>query len=187
LAAKSGAAAVFGAHFSKGNQAGKESIDRIGGSGVFARDPDVILTMTPHEEDDAHVIDLTLRALPPVKPFVVRWCESIFITDREADPAKLKAPQGNPKSEKAKATYKMGSAADRYASAVETMPPLANGKVPQESAVLAYVSDRIAEIEGDCTLKEAQRVFYCLANMKKGSPFVFDKTTRLWRGRNHGI
>jgi RecA-family ATPase len=187
LAAKSGAAAVFGAHFSKGNQAGKESIDRIGGSGVFARDPDVILTMTPHEEDDAHVIDLTLRALPPVKPFVVRWCESIFITDRNADPAALKAPQGNPKSEKAKATYKMGSAADRYASAVETMPPLANGKVPQESAVLAYVSDRIAEVEGDCTLKEAQRVFYCLANMKKGSPFVFDKATRLWRGHRHGI
>ncbi len=187
LAAKSGAAAVFGAHFSKGNQAGKESIDRIGGSGVFARDPDVILTMTPHEEDDAHVIDLTLRALPPVKPFVVRWCESIFITDRNADPAQLKAPQGNAKSEKAKATYKMGSAADRYASAVETMPPLANGKVPQESAVLAYVSDRIAEVEGDCTLKEAQRVFYCLANMKKGSPFVFDKATRLWRGQRHGI
>ena len=187
LATKSGAAAVFGAHFSKGNQAGKESIDRIGGSGVFARDPDVILTMTPHAEDDAHVIDLTLRALPPVKPFVVRWCESIFITDRNADPAALKAPQVNPKSEKAKATYKMGSAADRYASAVETMPPLANGKVPQESAVLAYVSDRIAEVEGDCTLKEAQRVFYCLANMKKGSPFVFDKATRLWRGHRHGI
>ncbi len=187
LAAKSGAAAVFGAHFSKGNQAGKESIDRIGGSGVFARDPDVILTMTPHQEDDAHVIDLTLRALPPVKPFVVRWCESIFITDRNADPAALKAPQGNPKSEKAKATYKMGSAADRYASAVETMPPLANGKIPQESAVLAYVSDRIAEIEGDCTLKEAQRVFYCLVNMRKGSPFVFDKATRLWRGCRHGV
>lgn len=186
LAAKSGAAAVFGAHFSKGNQAGKESIDRIGGSGVFARDPDVILTMTPHEDDDAHVIDLTLRALPPVRPFVVRWCESIFIADRNADPAALKAPQANPKSEKAKATYKMGSAADRYGNAVETMPPLANGKVPQDSAVLAYISDRIAEIDGDCTLKEAQRVFYCLANMKPG-PLVFDKATRLWRGRRHGI
>ena len=187
LALKSGAAAVFGAHFSKGNQAGKESIDRIGGSGVFARDPDVILTMTPHEEDDAHVIDLTLRALPPVKPFVVRWCESIFIADRNADPAALKAPQGNPKSEKAKATYKMGSTADRFGKAVETMPPMANGRVPQESGVLAYISDRIAEIDGDCTLKEAQRVFYCLANMKSGSPLVFDKATRLWRGRRHGV
>jgi len=39
------AASVFGAHFSKGNQAGKESIDRISGSGVFARDPDTILVI----------------------------------------------------------------------------------------------------------------------------------------------
>ncbi len=186
LAAKSGAAAVFGAHFSKGNQAGKESIDRIGGSGVFARDPDVILTMTPHEEDDAHVIDLTLRALPPVKPFVVRWCESIFIADRNADPAALKAPQANSKSEKAKATYKMGSTADRYGKAVENMPPLPNGRIAQESGVLAYISDRIAELDGDCTLKEAQRVFYCFANMKAG-PLVFDKATRLWRGRNYAV
>jgi hypothetical protein len=157
---------------------------------VFARDPDVILTMTPHEEDDAHVIDLTLRALPPVKPFVVRWCESIFITDREADPAKLKAIQAPPKSEKsqkATATYKMGSAADRYGSAVENMPPLANGKVPQDSAVLAFISDRIAEIEGGCTLKEAQRIFHCLAAMKKGSPIIFDRATRLWRGRHYAI
>lgn len=186
LAAKSGAAAVFGAHFSKGNQAGKESIDRIGGSGVFARDPDVILTMTPHEEDDAHVIDLTLRSLPPVKAFVVRWCESIFIPDQQADPGQLKAPQGQAKSEKAKTSYKMGSTADRYGKAVENMPPLPNGRIAQESGVLAYISDRIAEVDGDCTLKEAQRVFYCFANMKAG-PIIFDKATRLWRGRNYAI
>jgi RecA-family ATPase len=186
LAAKSGAAAVFGAHFSKGNQAGKESIDRIGGSGVFARDPDVILTMTPHEEEDAHVIDLTLRALPPVKAFVVRWCESIFIPDQHADPGHLKAPQAPAKSEKAKTSYKMGSTADRYGKAMENMPPLPNGRVPQESGVLAYLSDRIAEIDGDCTLKEAQRVFYCFANMKNG-PIIFDKATRLWRGRHYAV
>ena len=111
------------------------------------------------------------------------------VADRNADPAALKAPQGNPKSEKserAKTTYKMGSAADRYGNAVETMPPMANGKIAQESAVLGYISDRMAEIDGDCTLKEAQRVFYCLANMKSG-PIVFDKATRLWRGRRHGI
>jgi RecA-family ATPase len=190
LAAKSGAAAVFGAHFSKGNQAGKESIDRIGGSGVFARDPDVILTMTPHEEDDAHVIDLTLRALPPVKPFVVRWCESIFITDREADPAKLKAIQAPPKSEKsqkATATYKMGSAADRYSALIEDMPPLSNGAVAQESEVVEFLRARIETREGTCDHQEAKRVFLCLANMKKNSPVVFDRATRLWRGRRHGV
>ena len=187
LATKSGAAVVFGAHFSKGNQAGKDSIDRIGGSGVFARDPDVILTMTPHQDDDAHVIDLTLRALPPVRPFVVRWTEAIFTADREADPEALKDAQAGKKKEKAKATYKMGSAADKYGALVETMPPLANGRIPQESAVLAYIQARVSEIEGDCKLKEAQRIFYCLANTKNGSPIVFDKSIRLWRGRRHGV
>jgi len=39
LAIETGAAVVFGHHFSKGNQSAKDSIDRIGGSGVFAREP----------------------------------------------------------------------------------------------------------------------------------------------------
>ena len=187
LATKSGAAVVFGAHFSKGNQAGKDAIDRIGGSGVFARDPDVILTMTPHEDEDAHVIDLTLRALPPVRPFVVRWRESIFTADREADPEALKDAQGPVKKEKAKASYKMGSAADRYGKLIETMPPLANGQIPQESGVLEFIQDMIKELEGRCDLKEARRVFYCFANMKKNSPIIFDRATRLWRGRRYEV
>jgi RecA-family ATPase len=187
LAAKSGAAVVFGAHFSKGNQAGKESIDRIGGSGVFARDPDVILTMTPHQEEDAHVIDLTLRALPPVKPFVVRWSASLFIPDRDADPDRLKAVQGTEKKEKAKATYKMGSAADRYGKLIEDMPPLTNSAVPQESEVVEFLRARIEGLGDACDVHEAKRIFLCLANMKKNSPVIFDKATRLWRGRRHGV
>ena len=35
-----GASVVFAAHFTKGNQAGKESIDRISGGGSLNRDPD---------------------------------------------------------------------------------------------------------------------------------------------------
>ncbi len=89
---QSGAAVVFGAHYSNGNQAGKEAIDRIGGSGVFARDPDVILTMTPHEEKDAYVIDLTLRALPQLEAFVVRWTSCLFQCDATADATRIKTP-----------------------------------------------------------------------------------------------
>ncbi len=187
LAVKSGAAVVFGAHFSKGNQAGKDSIDRIGGSGVFARDPDVILTMTPHEDDDAHVIDLTLRALPPVKPFVVRWGGAIFATDRAADPERLKAVQGPQRKDRPKGTYKMGSAADRYGRLVEDMPPLGNAAAAQESEVVEFLRARIEEQDGSCDHHEARRIFLCLANMKKNGPLVFDKATRLWRGRRHGI
>jgi hypothetical protein len=50
LAVKSKAAVVFGAHFSKGNQANKESIDKVSGSGVYGRDPDSILNFSKHEE-----------------------------------------------------------------------------------------------------------------------------------------
>jgi hypothetical protein len=187
LAAKSGAAVVFGAHFSKGNQAAKESIDRIGGSGVFARDPDVILTMTPHADEDAHVIDLTLRALPPVKPFVVRWNASIFSPDHDASPEHLKPAQGPQKPGKGKASYKSGSAAERFGKLVESMPPLANGRIPQESEAIEFIRQRVAEAKGDCTTDEADRIFHCFAAMKKNSPLVFDRSTRLWRGRRHGI
>lgn len=93
IAVRTGAAIAFGAHYSKGNQAGKESIDRIGGSGVFARDPDSILTMTPHEEEDCFTVDATLRNFPPMPPFVVKWEWPIFIRDEHLDAAALKRPK----------------------------------------------------------------------------------------------
>lgn len=44
-------ALVYADHFSKGNQAGKKAIDRISGSGVTARDPDAIVTITELEDE----------------------------------------------------------------------------------------------------------------------------------------
>lgn len=67
------AAVAFGDHFSKGNQSSKEAMDRISGSGVKARDPDAILTLTRHEEDFCFTVDTSLRNHPPVPPFVVKW------------------------------------------------------------------------------------------------------------------
>ena len=57
LAVESGAAIAFGAHFAKGSAAGKEAIDRISGSGVFARDPDSILIFTAHEDEGCFVVE----------------------------------------------------------------------------------------------------------------------------------
>ena len=57
IAVSTGAAVLFGSHFSKGNQAGKEVLDRVSGSGVFARDPDTIVTITRHDEDGAFVVE----------------------------------------------------------------------------------------------------------------------------------
>lgn len=94
IAVETGAAIVFAAHYSKGNQAAKESMDRIGGSGVFARDPDSVLTMTHHEEMDCFTVDATLRNLKPIKQFVVRWQYPLFARDDDADPQKLKGKGG---------------------------------------------------------------------------------------------
>ena len=92
LAVQTGAAVVFGAHFSKGNQAGKEAIDRISGSGVFARDPDTILTMTKHDNEFTYTVDATLRNFAPMEPFCVKWVHPLMARDENADPNKLKVP-----------------------------------------------------------------------------------------------
>jgi RecA-family ATPase len=183
LAVQSGAAVVFGAHYSKGNQAGKEAIDRIGGSGVFARDPDVILTMTPHEEENAYVVDLTLRALPQLPAFVVRWAACTFERDPNADATRIKTSTPG-KRPQATASYKSGSVAAKYGALLTTMPPLTNDHDASLSAVVNFVCDIVAGVDGKCDLAEGKRVFNCLSVMKNG-PLVFDRATRLWRGRNH--
>jgi hypothetical protein len=101
LAVRTGALVAFGAHYSKGNQASKESIDRIGGSGVFARDPDSILNFTKHEQENCFVVEATLRNHAPIEPFVVRWDYPLFCVDATLNPARLKQAgrkeQYNPK------------------------------------------------------------------------------------------
>ena len=44
------AAVVMTHHFAKGNAAMKNSIDRMSGAGSFARDPDVLVSLTEHEQ-----------------------------------------------------------------------------------------------------------------------------------------
>ncbi len=97
IAVETSAAVVFGAHFAKGNASQKDSIDRISGSGVFARDPDSILTLTKHEVDGAFTVDMTLRNLQPQEPFCVRWEYPVMVKDEELDPKLLKTLKGRPK------------------------------------------------------------------------------------------
>jgi RecA-family ATPase len=98
LAVDTGAAVAFGHHFSKGNQAGKEAMDRIGGSGVFARDPDTILTMTKHEEENAFTVEAILRNFAPIDSFVVQRQHPLMVRNDELNPAALK--QAGPTKEK---------------------------------------------------------------------------------------
>ena len=96
LANTTGAAVVLAGHFAKGNASAKETIDRISGSGVFARDPDSLVVFTKHEEERAFVVEMILRNLPPVKPFVVKWQYPLFVREGSLDPTRLKQAGGRP-------------------------------------------------------------------------------------------
>ncbi len=94
LANDTGAAVLVPAHFAKGTASSKASQDRISGSGVWARDPDSIVTLTPHEKEGAFTFEATLRTFPPVAPFVVRWSHPLLVRDESLDPARLKKSGG---------------------------------------------------------------------------------------------
>lgn len=68
-----GAAVVYSHHFAKGMASSKEQIDRASGSGVFARHPDGIITLTRHQEDNVFVLEAELRSFKRPAPFTVRW------------------------------------------------------------------------------------------------------------------
>lgn len=94
VAVETGAAVAFGAHFAKGNASGKEHLDRVSGSGVWARDPDAIITATAHEADHAFAIEMTLRNFPPVEPFAIRWEYPRMVRDAMLDPSQLRQARG---------------------------------------------------------------------------------------------
>jgi hypothetical protein len=94
LAVNTGAAVVIPAHFSKGDQSGKSHLDRVSGAGTWARDPDVFMTMTPHESEGCLAVETTLRDHPPVDPFVVEWAHPLMFRRDELNPADLKKAQG---------------------------------------------------------------------------------------------
>lgn len=96
LTVYTGAGIAFGAHFSKGNQAMKEAIDRISGSGVFSRDPDTILNMTPHQEPNCFTVDITMRNYPPRASFVIRWEMPLMRPEPTFDPTLLRKTGGRP-------------------------------------------------------------------------------------------
>ena len=95
LAVHSNAAVFFGAHFSKGNQSLKEAMDGISGShGVLARDPDTIITMTDHEEDEAYTVDMILRNFPTQERFTIQGANHpLMVRADQLDPSRLKKPK----------------------------------------------------------------------------------------------
>ena len=94
LAKGTGAAVVLGHHFSKGNQAEKEAIDRLSGSGVWGRFADTLFIMTQQEQYDTFgslSVEVITRSFPPVEKFVVLpSCYALMARNDEFDANKLK-------------------------------------------------------------------------------------------------
>jgi len=98
LSAQTKAAVVIAHHFAKGNASVKSAADRMSGAGAWARDPDALLVMTPHEEDNCFTVSSILRCLPMQDDFVVEWDYPLMRTVKDLDPACLKARTGRKKT-----------------------------------------------------------------------------------------
>lgn len=97
LARGTGAAVVIAHHYAKGDSTPKQAIDRMSGAGAWARDPDSILVLTPHEEPDCFTVTSILRNLPQLPEFVLRWDFPLMRTATDLNPRALRRPQSRNK------------------------------------------------------------------------------------------
>ena len=95
LAARANCAVWVCHHFSKGNQASKDALDRLAGAGALGRALDTAVIMTKHKATDpaagirAYSIELEARNHPEIDPFAVRWDYPVLVEDPSLDPADL--------------------------------------------------------------------------------------------------
>ena len=97
MAQKTGAAVVVAHHFAKGDSTAKSAMDRMSGAGAWARDPDSIMVLTPHEEPDAFTVTSILRNLPQLPEFVVSWDYPLMRVASDLNPDALRRPQSKNK------------------------------------------------------------------------------------------
>lgn len=126
LAAVTGAAVVFVHHHAKGTAGARKSIDRGSGSGVFARDPDAILDVSPINIDESGLeliganhpdltdpkpwrVSLTLREFRDPGPIDVLWAFPVHVLASEEDGLSGCDVEGsNPLAEKSRAYSSKG-------------------------------------------------------------------------------
>lgn len=97
MAQKTGAAVVVAHHFAKGDSTSKNAMDRMSGAGAWARDPDSIVVLTPHEEENCFTVTSILRNLPQLPEFVVSWEYPLMRLAKELNPEALRRPQAKNK------------------------------------------------------------------------------------------
>lgn len=93
LCFETGSALVYCHHQSKGNQAGKDELDRSSGAGGWGRDPDCIITLTEHQKPDCYTCGFRLRSFKKIPPIVIRWNFPLFEIEPDEDPEAIKLPK----------------------------------------------------------------------------------------------
>ena len=90
IATRTHSSVIYCHHHSKGAQGSKKSMDRASGSGVFARDPDAVLDMTPlvldsvpegYEDATAFRIESNLREFKNITPINIWYRYQIHLID----------------------------------------------------------------------------------------------------------
>ncbi len=103
ICAEVGCALMYCHHHSKGAQGMKKATDRGSGSGVFARDPDLVADMVPivlpegdPNDRPAFCISTVAREFPSTPDFAIRFAYPIHVLDESLDPSKTEGSiEGN--------------------------------------------------------------------------------------------
>lgn len=80
-------------HSSKGDQSTKAVTDIGAGAGAQSRATDTHLVLRQHQEDNAVVLDATVRSWPPVVSTGLRWSHPVWNLAPELDPRALRRPR----------------------------------------------------------------------------------------------
>lgn len=168
---------IYCHHFSKGFQGGKKSIDRASGSGVFARDPDAILTVTELDVPESLVeskgiplrIEYTLREFKPLEPTDIWNRYPIHYVDDEGILSEYELPSVD--GEKAKVAQKN---AEKRQSAEMIEFTNAYEKLSEKvtNGTLEYVS--VAEMMKELKIKSKKTFMKKAENL---DVFDFEKRT----------
>lgn len=120
MARSSGAAVVVAHHFAKGDSTAKNAMDRMSGAGAWARDPDSIVVLTPHEEENCFTVTSILRNLPQLPEFVVAWDYPRMRLAKDLNPEALRRPQAKNKvcSDKEFIEAVLGADSQNYKNAI---------------------------------------------------------------------
>ena len=97
LVQRTKAGLVIAHHFAKGDSTAKSAIDRMSGAGAWARDPDSLVVLTPHEEPRAFTVSSILRNLPMLDEFVLQWDFPLMKLAPHLNPDALRKPQSKNK------------------------------------------------------------------------------------------